>query len=151
MWSREAHRKGLGLLSFSEKDCYENILTKNSEYYKLKVRKERGPEKLWEVMNMLKRMLSLLLVFSLLLAAVPAAAAVPSSPFGETAIPLERDEMEEVEGEFKHIAVGATAGALFSTASYLITTPRSSWTASGAARSALAGAVSGAGGAMLRP
>ncbi len=73
-----------------------------------------------------------------------------AAPFGESLEPMERTEMEEVDGEFKHIAAGAAAGAVFGTTSYMITTPRSRWTVSGAVRSALAGAVSGAGGASLR-
>ena len=92
------------------------------------------------------KMISVAMLIVLLVAPVSLAA----SPFGEDAVPMQRDEMEMVDGEFKHIAVGATAGAIFGTTTYLVTTPPSRWTVSGAARSALAGAISGAGGAALR-
>ncbi len=92
------------------------------------------------------KQLSAALLIVLLVSSFAAAA----SPFGTDVAPLERDEMEMVDGEYKHIVIGATAGALFGTTSYLVSTPSSRWSWSGAARSALAGAISGAGGASLR-
>lgn len=93
------------------------------------------------------KQISLFLALLMVLAVVVPAAA---SPFGEDVVPLEREELEMIDGEYNHILVGAAAGALFGVSSYLLTTPSSDWNWMDAARSALAGAVSGGGGAALK-
>lgn len=89
----------------------------------------------------------LFVAISLLVPALPAAA---SSPFGPDAVPLTTAELEEVEGEFSPVITSAIAGSVISTASYLITTPASEWTVGGAVRHAVAGAVSGLVGYIIR-
>lgn|GEM_PF-779767 len=91
---------------------------------------------------------ALLLVITLLVPVVPVQAA--EAPFGPGAVPLSEAEMAEVEGEFSPLVTSAVAGCLISTASYLITTPASEWSLSGAVRHAVAGAVSGIAGYFLR-
>lgn len=91
----------------------------------------------------------LLLLLCLTLVAFPVAAGASPAPFGPTT-PLTDEEMSDVEGEFKHIGIAAIAGSLFSTASYMITTPRSSWNVRDAARHAISGAITGAGAFLLR-
>jgi len=98
-------------------------------------------------MRMRKRITTfvvLLLAISLLIPAVPAAAA--EAPFGPGAVQLTDGEMAEVEGEFSPLVTSAIAGCIAGTASYLITTPSSQWTLAGAVRHAIAGAISGVAG-----
>lgn len=89
------------------------------------------------------------LLICLAVAALPVSALAHEAPFGDSAEPLTAAEMQAVEGEFKTIGLAAAAGSIMSTTSYFVTTPRSRWSFSGAARSALAGAMTGAMGFSL--
>ena len=83
----------------------------------------------------------LLLAISLLIPAVPAAAA--EAPFGPGAVQLTDGEMAEVEGEFSPWSLPPSLDG--GTASYHHN-PSSQWTLAGAVRHAIAGAISGVAG-----
>ncbi len=97
----------------------------------------------------MKRKLTAVLLICLAVMALSIPTMAHETPFGDDVQPLTEAEMQSVEGEFKTIAFAAVAGSVMSTTSYFVTTPRSRWSMSGAARSALAGAVTGAMGFSL--
>jgi D-tyrosyl-tRNA(Tyr) deacylase len=91
-----------------------------------------------------KRASALLLILVLLLGLGGTSAALASEPahhpFGEDAVPLTLEELEEVEGAWAaQTIVGAAVGGI----TYLITTPSSSWNVGDCLRHMAAGAVSG--------
>lgn len=93
---------------------------------------------------MTKRASALLLTLVLLLGLGGTSAALASEPahhpFGEDAVPLTLEELEEVEGAWAaQTVVGAAVGGVC----YLITTPVSQWNLGDCLRHVVAGAVSG--------